>query len=110
MLMAITIDKHGDLADPDRLEPRMLTEVFTGPLNCEITRDIEAATAAASWLLGREPTTGFNGFEFDVPETAGLFKGLTALPPAEAGARVTALYQAARKCRATTGLLTRSAR
>lgn len=110
VLMAITIDKHGRLADPDRLEPRMLTEVFTGPLNCENTRDIEAATAAASWLLNREPTTGFNGFEFDVPETVRLFKGLKALPAAEAGARVTALYQAARKCHGTTGLLARSVR
>ncbi|MFJ9761182.1 hypothetical protein [Streptomyces sp. NPDC101149] len=109
-LMDISIDKHGHLADPDSFEPRMLTEVFTGPLSCGNTRDIEVATAAASWLLDRKPTAGLNGFEFDEPETVKLFKTLKTLPPAEAGIRVTAVYQAARKCQDTVGLLTRSAR
>ncbi|WP_328318180.1 hypothetical protein [Streptomyces sp. NBC_00388] len=109
-LMDIVIDKHGHLADPGELEPRMLTEVFTTPLSCGNTRDIEVATAAASWLLDREPTAGLNGFDFDAPQAVTLWKGLKALPPAEAGARVAAVHRAARQCRNTAGLLTRSAR
>ncbi|TFV31474.1 hypothetical protein E4K10_04000 [Streptomyces sp. T1317-0309] len=75
MLMAITIDKHGDLADPDRLEPRMLTEVFTGPLNCEITRDIEAATRSCLLAARQGADHRFQRLRIRRTETAGLFKG-----------------------------------
>ncbi|MGX4694574.1 hypothetical protein [Streptomyces sp. JNUCC 63] len=109
-LMTIAVDKHGRLAHPGRLEPAMLTEVFTGPLSCGDTRNFQVATAAAHWLLDREPTVGLDGLEFEDPEADKLWKGLKALPRAEADARVTAVYQAAQKCQDTTDLLTRSAR
>ncbi|MFH9983817.1 hypothetical protein ACH4ND_32290 [Streptomyces sp. NPDC017179] len=109
-LMTIAVDKHGRLAHPGRLEPAMLTEVFTGPLSCGDTRNFQVATAAAHWLLDREPTVGPDGLEFEDPEADKLWKGLKALPRDEADARVTAVYQAAQKCQDTTDLLTRSAR
>ncbi|MFE7426842.1 hypothetical protein [Streptomyces sp. NPDC057545] len=109
-LMTITVDKHGRLAHPGRLEPAMLTEVFTGPLSCGDTRNFQVATAAAYWLLDREPTVGPDGLEFEDPEAEKLWKGLKALPRAEADARVTAVHQAAQKCQDTTDLLTRSVR
>ncbi|WP_326805998.1 hypothetical protein OIE49_36245 [Streptomyces sp. NBC_01788] len=109
-LMTIAVDKHGRLAHPGRLEPAMLTEVFTGPLSCGDTRNFQVATAAAYWLLDREPTVSPDGLEFEDPEADKLWKGLKALPRDEADARVTAVYQAAQKCQDTTDLLTRSAR
>ncbi|WP_371792136.1 hypothetical protein OG285_23730 [Streptomyces sp. NBC_01471] len=109
-LMTITVGKDGHLAHPGRLEPAMLTAVFTGPLGCGDTRNFQVATAAAYWLLDREPTAGPDGLESDDPEAVKLWKGLEALPRAEAGARVTTVYRAAQKCRDTTHLLTRSAR
>ncbi|WP_328580644.1 hypothetical protein [Streptomyces sp. NBC_00370] len=109
-LMDITLDKHGHLADPGQFLPRMLTEVFATPISCAETRDIDLASAAAFWLLDREPVAGLNGFDFDEPETVTLWKGLKALPPAEAGGRVAAVHRAAQKCQDTSGLLTRSAR
>ncbi|MET9155462.1 hypothetical protein ABZX82_29930 [Streptomyces griseoflavus] len=109
-LMTITVDKHGHLAHRDRFEATMLTHVFTGPLSCGDSRNFQVATAAAYWLLDREPTVGPKGLEFEDPEAEKLWKGLKALPRAEADARVTAVYQAARKCQDTTTILTRSAR
>lgn len=109
-LMMITVDRHGHLAHPRRLEPTMLTGVFTGPLSCGDHRNFTVATAAAYWLLDREPTAGPDGLEFDDPEAVKLWKGLRALPRAEAEARVTAVYQAAQKCQDTTDLLSRGAR
>ncbi|WP_406004735.1 hypothetical protein OG440_37825 [Streptomyces sp. NBC_00637] len=109
-LMRITVDRHGRLAHPGRLEPAMLTAVFTGPPGCADTWNFQVATAAAYWLLDREPATGPEGLESDDPEAAKLWRQLKTLPPAEAGARVRAVYQAARTCQDTTDLLTRSAR
>ncbi|GHJ39573.1 hypothetical protein [Streptomyces sp. TS71-3] len=109
-LMNITIDRDGHLAHPGRLEATMLTGVFTGPPGCGDTRNVQVATAAAYWLLDREPTAGPDGLEFDDPAAVKLWKGLKALPPAEARARVAAVHQGARTCQDTTGLLTRSAR
>ncbi|MEV1026474.1 hypothetical protein [Streptomyces sp. NPDC050264] len=108
--MRIAVDKHGRLAHPGRLEPTMLTEVLTGPLHCGDTRNFPVATAAAYWLLDREPTVGAQGLEFEDPEAVRLYEGLKALPSAEAAARVTAVYQAAQKCQDTTDLLNRGAR
>ncbi|KJK38272.1 hypothetical protein UK15_18700 [Streptomyces variegatus] len=90
-LMSITVDKHGHLAHPGRLEPTMLTGV-------------------AYWLLDREPTAGPDGLEFHDPDAVKLWKELQALPRAEAEARVIAVYQAAQKCQDTTDLLSRGAR
>lgn len=108
--MTITIDKHGHLAQPGRLEATMLTAVFTGPVSCVDTQNFHVATAAAYWLLNREPTAGPDGLESDDPQAVKLWKGLKALPRAEADARVTAVRQAALKCQDTAGILTRSAR
>ncbi|MEK8174584.1 hypothetical protein NKH77_52860 [Streptomyces sp. M19] len=72
--------------------------------------DFAVAIAAAYWLLDREPTVGPDGLALDDPEAVKLWKGLRALPRAEAEARVTAVHQAAQKCQDTTGPLTRSAR
>ncbi|MFH8900482.1 hypothetical protein ACH4HG_29415 [Streptomyces coeruleorubidus] len=109
-LMSITVDKHGHLAHPGRLEPTMLTGVFTSPLSCGDNRNFTVATAAAYWLLDREPTAGPDGLEFHDPDAVKLWKGLQALPRAEAEARVIAVYQAAQKCQDTTDLLSRGAR
>ncbi|WP_405650356.1 hypothetical protein OG581_05480 [Streptomyces sp. NBC_01386] len=109
-LMTIAVDTHGRLANAGRLEPAILTGVFTGPLSCGDARNFQVATAAAYWLLDREPTVGPDGLELDDPEAVQLWKGLKALPRAEAGARVTAVYQAAQKCKDSTDLLTRGAR
>lgn len=109
-LMTITVDKRGHLAHPGRFEPTLLTGVFTGPPSCGDNRDFTVATAAAYWLLDREPTAGSDGLEFDDPDAVKLWKKLRALPRAEAEARVTAVQQAAQKCQDTTNLLTRGAR
>ncbi|MFF7987175.1 hypothetical protein ACFZDK_50275 [Streptomyces sp. NPDC007901] len=109
-LMSITVDRHGRLAHPGRLEPTMLTGVFTGPESCADASNITVAVAAAFWLLDRKPTAGPDGLEYVDPDAVKLWKGLRALPRAEAAARVTAVYRAAQKCRVTTGLLTRGAR
>jgi hypothetical protein len=109
-LMDIEVDKHGHLADPGVLEPSMLTEVFSGPPGCRSGPSTEVATAVASWLLDRRPSAGLYGFSFDVPKAVKLWKGLKALPPAEATAREEAVYRAAQKCQDAAGLLTRSAR
>ncbi|GGT84421.1 hypothetical protein [Streptomyces coeruleorubidus] len=109
-LMSITVDKHGHLANPGRLEPTMLTGVFTSPLSCGDNRNFTVATAAAYWLLDREPTAGPDGLEFHDPDAVKLWKGLQALSGAEAEARVIAVYQAAQKCQDTTDLLSRGAR
>ncbi|MFE5030954.1 hypothetical protein [Streptomyces sp. NPDC056683] len=109
-LMSITVDKHGHLAHPGRFEPTMLTGVFTGPLSCGDNRNFAVATAAAYWLLDREPSAGPDGLEFDDPDAVKLWKGLRALPRAEAEARVIAVHRAAQKCQDTTDLLSRGAR
>lgn len=109
-LMSITVGKRGHLAHPGRLEPTMLTGVFTGPLNCGDNRNFTVATAAAYWLLDREPTVGPDGLEFHDPDAVKLWKGLEALPRAEAEARVVGVYQAAQKCEDTTDLLSGGAR
>jgi hypothetical protein len=110
VLMRITVDKHGRLANPGRLEPTMLTGAFTGPYSCGDKANVPVATAAAFWLLDRKPTAGPDGLEYVDPDAVKLWKALRALPRAEAGARVAAVYQAAQECRANTGLLTRGAR
>ncbi|MCX4878245.1 hypothetical protein [Streptomyces sp. NBC_00847] len=109
-LMRLTVDRHGRLAHPGRLEPTMLTAAFTDPPGCEESWNFHVATAAAYWLLDREPTAGPDAFESEDPQAVKLWKDLKTLPRAEAGARVTAVHQAARKCQDTTNLLTRSAR
>ncbi|WP_405912623.1 hypothetical protein OG760_15300 [Streptomyces sp. NBC_00963] len=109
-LMTIAVGKDGHLAHPGRLEPTLLTGVFTGPLSCTDTGNFEVATAAAYWLLDREPAVGPDGLEFADPKAVELWKGLKALPQAEAGTWVTAVHRAAQKCQDTTNLLTRSAR
>ncbi|MGZ3114027.1 hypothetical protein [Streptomyces sp. H62] len=109
-LMSITVDKHGRLAHPGRLEPTMLTGVFISPLSCGDNQNFTVATAAAYWLLDREPTAGPDGLEFDDPDAVELWKGLQALPRAEAEARVVTVYQAAQKCQDTTDLLSGGAR
>ncbi|MFG1921834.1 hypothetical protein [Cryptosporangium sp. NPDC048952] len=107
VLMTIVVDKYGRLSHPGRLEPAMLTGAFAGPIGCGDNRNYSAATAAAYWLLDRKPSVGAGGLEFDDPEAVSLWNNLKALPRAEAGARVTAVYEAAQQCRDTTGLLTR---
>ncbi|MEU0225494.1 hypothetical protein ABZ177_14210 [Streptomyces sp. NPDC006284] len=109
-LMSITVDKHGRLAHPGRLEPTMLTGVFISPLSCGDNQNFTVATAAAYWLLDREPTAGPDGLEFDDPDAVELWKGLQTLPRAEAEARVVAVYQAAQRCQDTTDLLSGGAR
>lgn len=109
-LMTITVDDHGHLADPDRLEPALLTEAFTGPQSCAGTRNFDVAIATAHWLLDRKPATGPDGLALDSPQAVGLWKHLKTLPRAEADARVTAVHRAAQKCQDTTRLLTRGTR
>jgi hypothetical protein len=110
VLMRITLDKHGHLAHPGRLEPTVLTGAFTGPDGCADASNVPVAMAAAFWLLDRKPVTGPDGLEYVAPDAVELWKALRALSRAEAAARVTAVYQAAQKCQVTTGLLTRGAR
>lgn len=110
VLMRITVDAHGRLAQPGRLEPAMLTGAFTGPDHCGDRPNVPVATAAAFWLLDRKPTAGPDGLEYVDPDAVKLWTALRTLPRAEAKARVTAVYQAAQKCQVATDLLTRSAR
>ena len=108
-LMEITVGADGRLAHPGRLEPAVLTGVFTGPAHCGDIRNFPVATAAAYWLLDREPAAGPDGLEFDDPEAVEMWKGLKALEPAEARARVADVHRAAQRCRDTAGLLSGSA-
>ncbi|MCF3965048.1 hypothetical protein [Streptomyces fuscigenes] len=105
-LLRITVGRDGRLAHPESLEPSLLTDVFTGPGHCGDARDFEAATAAAYWLLDREPAAGPDGTGAPDPGAVALWKGLHALPRAEAHVRVIALYRAAHKCAPTSGQLT----
>ncbi|GAA2331523.1 hypothetical protein OKJ48_11410 [Streptomyces kunmingensis] len=109
-LMTITVGKDGHLANPDRFELTLLINAFTGPVNCEVSPDFDVATAAAYWLLDREPTIGLDGLALENPDPVTLWKSLRTLPRAEADARVTAVHEAAQKCQDTTDLLTRSSR
>jgi hypothetical protein len=109
-LMTITVGTDGHLAHRGRFEPTMLTGVFTGPPSCGDDRNFSVATAAAYWLLDREPTAGPDGLEVDDPDAAKLWRKLRALPRAEAEARVAAVHRAAQKCQDTADVLARGAR
>ncbi|MEU6389654.1 hypothetical protein [Streptomyces sp. NPDC046939] len=109
-LMPVAVDRHGHLAHPDRLELSLLVGAFTGPAACRDTSDFDVATAAAYWLLDREPTLGLDGSPLLGPEPVALWKRLKMMPKGEAQARVSAVRQAAQRCQDTSDLLTRSPR
>ncbi|WP_127503927.1 hypothetical protein [Actinoplanes solisilvae] len=111
--ITVDVDKHGGLAHP----AAVVTGVVFG-LGVERTGECPGSgsveRAAAYYLLGREPVSDVGV----VPNTTGedpelnadavtLWRGLRALPPAEATARVTAVRDALAACRDVTGILTR---
>ncbi|MFJ3820549.1 hypothetical protein [Streptomyces nodosus] len=109
-LMQVTVDSRGHLAHPERFELAMLIGAFVTPPACENMSDFDGATAAAYWLLDREPTVGLDGASLTDRKAVDLWKDLKQLPRAEAEARVVAVHRAAQQCRDTSGLLSRSPR
>jgi hypothetical protein len=109
-LMPVTVGKDGHLAHPDQFEPRLLTDVFAGPVGCEEPRNIAVGAAVAYWLLHRNPTADAHGLAADNPDVVRYWKKLRALPRPETERRVSAVHEAAEACHDTSGLLAGGAR
>lgn len=97
-LLPVTIGRDGHLADRDGVVGKVVAGAFGSPPTCENYVGMADRTAAAYWLLGREPVP------YDVWDTeghtiaVGLWNDMRQLPEDEAMARVVALRQAARDC------------
>jgi hypothetical protein len=107
-LFILQVGGNGHLTDTDEILQSMLRAGGAGRL-CPEFPEPTVAYAAGAWLMGREPDND--------PAPAGinegiheLWQGLSALPEAEAVARVAAVRDAALACRSVDGLLTKDAR
>ncbi|GHJ17370.1 hypothetical protein [Micromonospora sp. AKA38] len=113
----VRIDADGGLAHPAAVVNQVvrgLGVAYDG--RCEQRNEV-VERAAAYWLLGREPRSDVGLVPGMIEEDPGinaeavtLWQGLRALPDGEALARVTAVRDALRACRDTTGMLSGSAR
>ncbi|GLX99957.1 MULTISPECIES: hypothetical protein [Actinoplanes] len=112
LTVQIEIDKRGGLAYPGSLLPMMLDGAGVSTVACGGSQGTAVARAAAFYLLGQEPLSA----EKYVPHTTyespeaneeavKLWKGLRALPEADALAKVGAVRTASLACQDTDGLL-----
>jgi len=108
VLMRITVDEHGHLADKAHILHEMVTTLGANTDGCRGTSSsVPVMRAAGYWLLGREPATDDPEEPPEVnAEAVKLWQGLRSLPEKEVAARVSTVRRAAMACEDLGGLLT----
>jgi hypothetical protein len=98
VLLRVDAGPDGHLANRDLVLAEVVAGAFAGPADCDHFAGPDEKMAAASWLIGREPST---------PGAVALWQNLRQRPDGEARARVVALRRAALGCTVQDGQLTR---
>jgi hypothetical protein len=105
VLLDVEAGPNGHLLDEAGVPGRVVSAAFASPPTCDNRSGLAETTAAAYFLLGREPVGDAMSNPEIVDKARELWQGLRKLPGNEATARVVALRRAALNCSVGDGSL-----